>query len=964
MLLLIMLFFCGCNSYLTWSPDGKTIVCSGLDDKYNPSSLVLIDIESGKKTRLSNNTFGSYGREVFPRYSPDGKQIAFIGTYYNMGTKETTASIYLFDTLKKSVKEVYNYSKSIKKGGGGAPSVNFNYFSWSPDGNYLAFHVIEESSSAAPEKESTKSSIWKININSLEKKQLTTAKDGSCSHPNWSNDGKIYFTSGFNLNMTKSNEEDSNIWIIGADGSNKQKLTDYRLFESAVVGPSAVSPDGLFIAYSIMSKNPNKKDPGQVCIMNLKDKSVTKISEGVEDPKHKNNMWVYPQFSRDGKKILYNDMGGQSPPVTIIIDIESKSNYIYDGMMSAAWSPDSNKIAFYDTKDKAYCSMGIDGKNKKQLLESISRYLGYGEDKSSADPESKLKSYEEIIELYPSRKGEALKASLNILKYEIRDMNRTLEWGEKHFIEFKPESFIDTYIEAGKIDKAINEYEGVIKKYRNDNIEITKHVIETAEKRLKFIKSHIEADTEALIMYYKAMGIIFKKSQNQSPYPYYYRARNIEKEAVDLIQTILKKYPESKLMDEVYCWLGDISSGEDAANYYRELQNRFPDSEWCDLSQYKLVELYSSEKKYEKCIEEGRILMRKYPLSKMVLNCLTKIGDSYKAMNLPDNAIAAYKESLAIYYNPYIQEQIDNFRFIKIGDKLRTTSVLLKGNDLWARTIGDKIVRYNLETAKLTTYTGEQTGEGKHEGFWYSSGSSLIGSNKEKIWFVSNKGLLCFDNVLQKWQIVSPPKDLWVTSIAVSNDRIWCTSKSLLSFHPDTGEWKPFNLKTKENKEFSPCNLVLDGEFLWLYDENGNLFKFNQKTYEHEEMPKNDKQLGRNMKVVGDNLWVTSKGGEGVFKYNKTSKEWSWLRGLSYNKTKKMLEKDLGPTEDRVQSIEAYKNMIWLSTSEQLVEYNIEKNKWKSYRRSLVGVNIMYYSDKYLCLSSSNFDLYLFKIEE
>jgi hypothetical protein len=82
---------------------------------------------------------------------------------------------------------------------------------------------------------------------------------------------------------------------------------------------------------------------------------------------------------------------------------------------------------------------------------------------------------------------------MSILKYEIKDINRAIEWGEKHFIEHKPELFIDSYIEAGRVDKAISEYEEIIKKYGNDKREGYQNTVKNAEKRLKFIKNRGKA---------------------------------------------------------------------------------------------------------------------------------------------------------------------------------------------------------------------------------------------------------------------------------------------------------------------------------------------------------------------------------------------------------------------------------------------------------------------------------------
>lgn len=55
----------------TWSPDGKTIVVSGLVN--GQTDLYAYDVKSGKVTRLTNDRYA----EILPAWSPDGRFLAF-----------------------------------------------------------------------------------------------------------------------------------------------------------------------------------------------------------------------------------------------------------------------------------------------------------------------------------------------------------------------------------------------------------------------------------------------------------------------------------------------------------------------------------------------------------------------------------------------------------------------------------------------------------------------------------------------------------------------------------------------------------------------------------------------------------------------------------------------------------------------------------------------------------------------
>jgi hypothetical protein len=59
-------------NYPVWSPDGKSIVVSGLVDGHN--DLYQYDIETNKTKRLTNDSYSN----VHPTWSPDGSTIAFI----------------------------------------------------------------------------------------------------------------------------------------------------------------------------------------------------------------------------------------------------------------------------------------------------------------------------------------------------------------------------------------------------------------------------------------------------------------------------------------------------------------------------------------------------------------------------------------------------------------------------------------------------------------------------------------------------------------------------------------------------------------------------------------------------------------------------------------------------------------------------------------------------------------------
>jgi TolB protein len=167
-----------------------------------------------------------------PRYSPDGKTIAYL-MYKTEGSgknKKKNAHVYLFDLLTKRKRQLLNADcfKAISKANGGA-EVNMTYAPrFSPDGHSICFALIIKG----------KSAIYTMNVVEGKLKRLTshTAIDTS---PAYSKEGsKIVFTSN------RSGKE--KIYIMNSDGTNVQRITNGEGKYSQPV----FSPRGDFIAFS------------------------------------------------------------------------------------------------------------------------------------------------------------------------------------------------------------------------------------------------------------------------------------------------------------------------------------------------------------------------------------------------------------------------------------------------------------------------------------------------------------------------------------------------------------------------------------------------------------------------------------------------------------------------------------------------------------------------------------------
>ena len=102
---------------------------------------------------------------------------------------------------------------------------------WSPDGRHIVFQ------------KDSPSAIWQIESDGSLIKQLSPKSDAFFKQPAWSPDGKhIAFVSNYNV---PQNPEDTDIWIMDADGGNLKPVTSSQAYDDMPVW----APDGKSIFF-------------------------------------------------------------------------------------------------------------------------------------------------------------------------------------------------------------------------------------------------------------------------------------------------------------------------------------------------------------------------------------------------------------------------------------------------------------------------------------------------------------------------------------------------------------------------------------------------------------------------------------------------------------------------------------------------------------------------------------------
>jgi len=387
-------------TYLTWSPDGNSLVVSDRDKPKEPTGLFLLAIDTGEKRRLTSPpspAIWDWSGDSCPSLSPDGRTLAFIRTV------DVKADLYLL-AVSDGLKAV-NEPKRIELG-------NLRAYApvWTEDGREIVFwntgptywntdHEsglwrIDVSGSAGRSAEpqrladfgedaiepaisrrghrlaytsfSIHSSIWRIiapggpkandvksagSVNGDTPFIYSTREDRA---PEFSPDGKrIAFMSNRSGNWE--------IWVCDSDGSNPVQLTSFR-------GPSVTnprwSPDGGRIAFDSDAEGEGEFDIWVTSANGGKPQRMTTDPANDGNPSwSRDGRWIYFDSHRTGEQQVWKipEGGGDAIQVT------------QDGGFAPLDSPDGKFI--YYTKGLGGTSvwrLPVEGGQATKLIENLS----------------------------------------------------------------------------------------------------------------------------------------------------------------------------------------------------------------------------------------------------------------------------------------------------------------------------------------------------------------------------------------------------------------------------------------------------------------------------------------------------------------------------------------------------------------------------------------------------------------
>ena len=348
---------------LSFSPDGNTLACAELDLSNNEVGVFTINLQTGEKIRLT--TPENPAVDHTPRFSPDGKSLAFI-RYFSSFRRE----IFVVPATGGEPRQITSDNVRIYGLAWNADSRSL-FFTSFRGGNQLDLWRIAANDQAEPQMISTGSSnlqdlaispngrtiafvaettdenIWEIEPNHVPRSLIRSTR---------ADHSQQFSPDGANIVFVSDRTGNYEIWLADADGKNQRQLTA----EHGSAGSPRFSPDGKFIAYDAQVAGGS-----DIYLISVNGGAARRLTEG-----GKNN--GLPAWSVDGSSIFFvsNRSGDEQIWKMPASGGGEAVQITKQGAFEMFAAPDTRKIIYSKGGGKnGLWSVGVDGGDEKPIPE-------------------------------------------------------------------------------------------------------------------------------------------------------------------------------------------------------------------------------------------------------------------------------------------------------------------------------------------------------------------------------------------------------------------------------------------------------------------------------------------------------------------------------------------------------------------------------------------------------------------
>jgi len=383
------------------SPDGNEVAFAWNGDKDGSNvDLYVSMIGTPAVHRLTTHP----AMDVFPRWSPDGKQIAFVRQW-----TDHAGRVYVVSPLGGPERKVSDFDAHFDR------VAVFGDLSWSPDGRYIA------AARSSTQREGESTGIYLIPVEGGEPRLVTPAKaPASDRDPAISHDGRrlAYFSCSnccYGQCDIMTVELDPELRPMGAPrrltsmNSQMEGLAWTRDGRSLIFGRLAgilhylwrVDVDGRHPPERIEVTGAGARRPSTVpsrdhLIYGRPTDDTDIYQLGPDGSAHALSRSsfpdIYPTFSPDGKHIAFcSGRSGETPRIWVARADGSEPRQITGDMQGSqnlpSWSPDGRTLAFVSISEGQHhvWTIDVEGANRRRITNEVGTFQNFQKPSWSRD---------------------------------------------------------------------------------------------------------------------------------------------------------------------------------------------------------------------------------------------------------------------------------------------------------------------------------------------------------------------------------------------------------------------------------------------------------------------------------------------------------------------------------------------------------------------------------------------------